>query len=161
MQVLPSIHPILRESPPAILVLHQEIETPVQLPTQTLQVVGPIRLCHSRHRPLNLYPLQLPPLSLSYPRLTRHSLAILVCVTNRCIVDNVLAFSIPNQRLYCILRLGCLVAHKHFVVPSFLPICGIDADVSRSAFARPDLSFPFFVAGRAFLVVEVTRKRQR
>lgn len=157
MQVLSRVEPVLGKPPPAILVLHNQIQRLVELTVETQGIVLLIRLSNPRHRPLDLQ-LQILAHALTNLRIARNLLLVGLLVAHRLRAQNVSSLGIPVESLALGFHRRSLVAYEHLIVPSLVAVTAVDTDIPGGGFAGLDLALPFGVGGGALLVVEVSGK---
>jgi hypothetical protein len=148
-------HPVFGEPPPALLVLDKQVQSLIQLTVQAQCVVLLVRLGDSRRRPLDVQ-FQLFPRALASLCIARNLLLVQLLVAHRLSSQNLPALRITNERLTLCLKLRSLIAHQHLVIPRFVAIAAVDADVSGGCAAVLGFALPLDVGGCAFLVVEVS-----
>jgi hypothetical protein len=159
VEVFPDEHPVFGEPPPALPVLDKQVQSLIQLAVQAECVILLVRLSDSRRRPLDVQ-FQLFPRALASLCIARHLLLVQLLVSHGLGSQNLPSLRIANERLALCLKLSSLIAHQNLVVPRFVAIAAVDADISGGCAAVLGFALPLDVRGRAFLVVEVSAERK-
>jgi hypothetical protein len=105
--------------------------------------------------------LQILPLALADLGIARDLLLVRLLVARRLGAWDQPSLCIAEERFTLRLKRRRLVAHEHLIIPRFVTVTAVNADVPCGSFAIPRFALPFDIRGCGFLVVEVSAEGQR